>query len=156
MPPGPPPVAAPMGGPASAPPPPIPGAPQVPPQAAPQIDADTAMLLVHAMIAAAKADGEVDAAEMQNILGRLEQAGISPEERAFLMTELTRPLDLDGLVAKVTNPALAPEVYAASLLAITVDTPDEEAYLRTLAEKLQLDAATVAHLHQQFNAPMPT
>jgi uncharacterized membrane protein YebE (DUF533 family) len=113
------------------------------------------MLLIHAMIAAAKADGEVDAAEMQGILGRLEQAGISAEERAFLMTELTRPLDLDALAARVADPALAPEVYAASLLAITVDTPAEEAYLRTLAEKLQLDAATVAHLHQQFNAPLP-
>ena len=113
------------------------------------------MLLIHAMIAAAKADGEVDAAEMQGILGRLERAGISAEERAFLMTELTRPLDLDALVAKVTDPEMAPEVYAASLLAITVDTQAEEAYLRTLAEKLQLDSATVAHLHQQFNAPLP-
>lgn len=114
------------------------------------------MLLIHAMIAAAKADGEVDADEMQAILGRLEQAGISAQERAFLMTELTRPLDIEALVAKVTNPALAPEVYAASLLAIVVDTPAEEAYLRTLAERLQLDAATVAHLHQQFNAPLPS
>ena len=141
--------------PAAPPTAPVSPPPAAPQPAPPQIHADTAMLLIHAMIAAAKADGEVDAAEMQAILGRLDQTGISPEERAFLMTELTRPLDLDALVAKVTNPALAPEVYAASLLAIVVDTPAEEAYLRTLAEKLQLDAATVAHLHQQFNAPPP-
>jgi uncharacterized membrane protein YebE (DUF533 family) len=145
------------------PPPPGPAAPPRAPEAAPQapapsvpaVDPQTAMLLISAMIAAAKADGAVDQQEMRGILDRLEQAGAEPDDRAFVMTEISKPLDLDGLVARVSDPALAPDVYAASLMAIEVDTPQEEAYLKSLAEKLALDADTVAQLHQQLGAPPP-
>jgi len=137
----------------AAPPPPPPGSAGAAP-AAPQVASETALLLIRAMISAAKADGEIDAKEMQGIIERLEQAGASAEERAFVMTEIAKPLDLDGLVAQVGSPQLAPEVYAASLMAIDVDTPEEEAYLRTLAEKLGLPAAQVAQLHREFGVPM--
>lgn len=143
----------------SAPPSAPPPAPEAAPQAAAPsetaVDPQTAMLLISAMISAAKADGAVDQQEMRGILDRLEQAGADPDDRAFVMTEISRPLDLDGLVARVTDPALAPDVYAASLMAIEVDTPQEEAYLKSLAEKLGLDADTVAQLHQQLGAPAP-
>jgi uncharacterized membrane protein YebE (DUF533 family) len=145
------------------PPPPGPSAPPRAPEASsqspapsePAVDPQTAMLLISAMISAAKADGAVDQQEMRGILDRLEQAGAEPDDRAFVMTEISKPLDLDGLVARVTDPALAPDIYAASLMAIEVDTPQEEAYLKSLAEKLGLDADMVAQLHQQLGAPAP-
>ena len=137
------------------PPPPVAAPPGPPPQAAPSVDPDTAILLISAMIAAAKADGTIDQQEMRGILDRLEQAGAGPDERAFVMTEIGKPLDLDGLVAKVTDRALAPDVYAASLMAIDVDTAEEQAYLAALADKLGLEAATVAQLHEQLGAPPP-
>jgi uncharacterized membrane protein YebE (DUF533 family) len=159
MPPTPP--APPAGGPP--PPPPGPGAPprapefaaQEAPPAEPAVDPQTAMLLIGAMIQAAKADGAVDQQEMRGILDRLEQAGAEPDDRAFVMTEIAKPLDLDGLVARVRDPALAPDVYAASLMAIEIDTPEEHAYLRSLAEKLGLGSDVVAQLHEQLGAPPP-
>ncbi|MFU2486880.1 tellurite resistance TerB family protein [Thauera sp. WH-1] len=109
---------------------------------------DTEALILRAMMSAAKADGEVDEAEIQRIVGKLSDDGVSAEEKRFLMDELRRPLDLQGLIAEVPNPLVGAEVYAASLLAIDIDTPAEVAYLRQLAQRLGLDPDTVSRLHQ--------
>ncbi len=74
--------------------------------------------------------------------------GLSEEEKQFLIAELRRPLDLAALVAEVPNEMVAAEVYAASLLAIDLDTPAEAAYLRQLAQALRLDGATLSRLHE--------
>ena len=141
---------------ATPPPPPGAAAPPPPPSAPPPppgITAEAALTLVRAMIAAAKADGEIDRDEMQRIVERLEQAGASQEERAFVLAEVAKPLDIDALVAQVAPPVTGADVYAASLLAIEVDTAEEIAYLRRLAERLALDRDTVRQLHEQLNAP---
>ena len=65
-----------------------------------------------------------------------------------MIAELRRPLDLAALVAEVPNEMVAAEVYAASLLAIELDTPAEAAYLRQLAQALRLDGATLSRLHE--------
>jgi uncharacterized membrane protein YebE (DUF533 family) len=68
---------------------------------------------------------------------------------------MKKPLDLQGLVAQVRDPRLAAEVYAASLLAIEVDTEAEHHYLRQLAQGLRLDPIVVAELHAALGAPRP-
>ena len=60
-----------------------------------------AELLLRAMINAAKADGQIDGTEMNNILGKLDEAGAGQETKDFVLAEMRRPLDLDGLVAGV-------------------------------------------------------
>ena len=109
---------------------------------------DTALLLVRAMVAAAKADGQIDQQEIARITGKLEEIGADAETRQFLAEELRRPLDLDSIVRAVPGPEVAVEVYAASLLAIEVDTPAERAYLEALADRLQLSAPVVAQVHR--------
>jgi uncharacterized membrane protein YebE (DUF533 family) len=120
--------------------------------AAPELQSMTAPateeLVLRAMIAAAKADGEIGEDEIQRIVGRIGANGLSEDERQFLIDELRRPLDLAALVAGVPNEAVAAEVYAASLLAIELDTPAEAAYLRDLARALRLDGDTLTRLHQ--------
>jgi uncharacterized membrane protein YebE (DUF533 family) len=111
----------------------------------------TASLILRAMINAAKADGQIDGGEVQRIAGRLEQAGADQEARDFVMAELQKPLDLEGLTREVHGPELAAEVYAASLLAIEVDTPAEQAYLRDLAQRLKLNPGAVQHIHQALD-----
>jgi uncharacterized membrane protein YebE (DUF533 family) len=69
---------------------------------------------------------------------------------------MRRLLDLDALVAQVEAPDLAAEVYAASLLAIEVDTQAERAYLDRLAAALKLDQATRGHLHAALGVTPPT
>ena len=110
-------------------------------------------LILRAMIAAAKADGAIDQAEMAKIVGKIGADGVTDEEKAFVMAELAAPVDVAGLAAAVRGPAQAAEVYAASLLAIEIDSEAERAYLRQLAQALRLDPATVAELHRMTGAP---
>ncbi len=112
---------------------------------------EAAAIVVQAMINAAKADGQVDATERARILGRLVEDGADAEAQAYVAAELSKPLATAALVEAVAGrPDLAIQVYGASLLAIDVDTPAETDYLRSLANALQLDAATVASLHEAF------
>mgnify|MGYP002620480676 CR=1 FL=1 len=110
-------------------------------------------LALRAMIAAAKADGQIDLQEMDRILGRMNADEVTDAERRFVVEEISRPLDPADLAKDVRNPAQAAEVYAASLLAIDVDSEPEREYLRALAAALRLDPGTVSFLHRTTGAP---
>ena len=103
--------------------------------------------LVSAMIAAAKADGQIDSAEQDAIFAKIDELGLSNDEKAFLMDQLRRPLDIDSLVALAENKEQAVELYVASLMAIEVDDPAEQGYLNMLAARLKLEPELVSHIH---------
>jgi uncharacterized membrane protein YebE (DUF533 family) len=108
-----------------------------------------AELVLKAMINAAKADGQIDAAEIQRILGKLEEAGMDSDARDFVINEMNKPIDLSGIVAAAKGrPQLAAQIYAASLLAIEVDTPAERQYMQQLASELGLTSQITAHLEK--------
>jgi len=142
-------------GPPPPPPPPPPGMPPPPPPPQPPRSGE-AMLLVRAMIAAAHADGTVDEEEQRAILGRLSAEDLGEEERAALTRELANPLTPEQLADQVTSPRLAEEVYAASMLAIRVDSPAEREYLARLGALLGLDDETQARLHRLLGASRPS
>jgi uncharacterized membrane protein YebE (DUF533 family) len=106
-----------------------------------------AALMVKAMINAAKADGRVDEKEIGRIVGNAKNDGIAAEAEQLLDSELRKPLDTDNIVRAVSNPQVAAQVYAASLMAIDLDTADEKNYLAELARKLRLDDNVVRKLH---------
>lgn len=144
---------------AAAPPPPpgagfAPAQPAAPPSAPPGgVTAGTpaqndAVLLIRAMIAAANADGAIDQEERQRILDKFRDADLSAEEHSFLVHELFSPASLDAIVSQVGAPELARQVYGVSLLAITVDTDAERAYLQTLGQRLGLSQADRDSMHQ--------
>jgi uncharacterized membrane protein YebE (DUF533 family) len=108
----------------------------------------TATLVLAAMINAAKADGQVDQEELQRIVGKLREAGAEAEALDFIWSELRKPMDLEGLIRKVPDQEVGVQLYAASLLAIEVDTEAERQYLRRLAQGLGLDASVVQRVHQ--------
>ena len=112
-----------------------------------------ALLAIKAMIAAAKADGEIDQRERERILDKLSEAGSDETTRDFIAKEVAAPLDIDDLVGNVQDQQMAAQVYAASLLAIKVDTDAERAYLRDLSARLGLDDQVVASLHTVLGAP---
>jgi uncharacterized membrane protein YebE (DUF533 family) len=103
--------------------------------------------LLRAMIAAAKADGHIDAAEQTAIFTEIDRLPLSAEDKAFVMDELRRPLDVDAVARGARTPEEAASLYTASLLAIDVDNASERAYLSLLAARLNLDDALVKHLH---------
>ena len=106
-----------------------------------------AVLIVKAMVNAAKADGRVDEKEIQRIVGNAKKDGIATEAEELLDSELRKPMDTDGIVRAVSNPQVAAQVYAASLMAVDLDTADEQDYLAELARKLRLDDSVVRKLH---------
>jgi uncharacterized membrane protein YebE (DUF533 family) len=103
--------------------------------------------LLRAMIAAAKADGQVDAAEQAAIFGEMDKLDLDADDKAFVIDELRAPLDIDAIARSARTPEEAAEIYTASLLAIDVDTAAERGYLALLAARLGLDDRLVAHLH---------
>ena len=103
--------------------------------------------LLRAMISAAKSDGQIDATEQSNIFGAMDRFELDPDDKAFILDEMRAPLDIDAIARSARNPEEASEIYAASLLAIDVDSPAERGYLSLLAARLKLDDALVAHLH---------
>lgn len=111
--------------------------------------------LVRAMISAAKADGRIDAEEKTAIFDKLKTMPLSAEEKAWVFDELSSPLDLNAVVARATTPEIAVEIYAASLVAISADTPAEQAYLEALASRLKLAPALVAEIHREAGEKAP-
>lgn len=151
---GTPPVAAMMSPPPV--PPPLPAsvvAPVAPPVQPPAHDDgpnEPAMLLIRAMIAAASADGELDAQERSNILRAAEENGLSDEDRAFLQHELDRPWSLRQIADHAGTPDLRKQIYVASRLAITVDNESERRYLQALSVALYLTTEEVAQLEAKL------
>ncbi len=120
------------------------------PAAPPSRDQElAAALMLRAMIQAVKADGDLDAAEKQKLMGALDGAG--EQEIAFVNAELSAPTDLDGLVAQVPQ-GMEAQVYAISLSAINLDNRAEAEYLHSLAQALGLDQAEVNGIHDQLGA----
>lgn len=121
-------------------------------------EADTAVepgmerLVLKAMIGAAKADGQIDQKELSRLFQHLDNDTATAEEKQFLLEELNRPADVETIAAEVRTPVQAAEIYAASLLAIHVDTEAERQYLARLATALGLDQATVVELHRMTGA----
>ena len=132
---------------------PAPAMPPPPPAAAatsPASDrAADASHLIRSMIAAANADGVIDAEERGAILERAMEAGLDPATQQFLMGELRAPATLEQIAA-ATRPDLRLETYAAALIAITVDTDVERQYLDSLAGALELSADDRQRVHEQL------
>jgi uncharacterized membrane protein YebE (DUF533 family) len=106
------------------------------------------MVLIRAMIGAAKADGHVDAVEQQRLFGEIERLGLDAEAKGLVFDLLAKPVDLAAITAGVATPEQGAEVYLASRLAIDPDVPAERAYLDALAARLALPAG----LRQQLDA----
>jgi uncharacterized membrane protein YebE (DUF533 family) len=107
-----------------------------------------ATLTIRAMINAAKADGRIDPQEAQRLVGKMQEDGVSEQERRFVLAEMQKPMETDAIVRAVPNEQAAAQIYTASLMAIQVDTDAERQYLQALASKLGLNQHAVAYLHQ--------
>jgi len=108
------------------------------------VDADEALFLVRVMIAASAADGVVDDAERDRLQNAMRDAGLDPDDRAFLDDEIAWPRDIEEIADAVDTPEKAERVYAAARLVIEPDTMQEREFLRLLAERMDLTHDQVA------------
>jgi uncharacterized membrane protein YebE (DUF533 family) len=121
-----------------------------PEPAGPGAEEAEALLMVRAMIAAAKADGGVDAAERAAIAGQLDAAGLSAEERDFVLADFERPLTPEALAKEATDPMLKARLYAAAFAGAGEVTPAERAWLDALAKAMKLDKAAAAAIEERL------
>lgn len=118
----------------------------------PQLSNDFALTLIRAMIAAAKADGHIDASERANIMEKVHEVDLGSEAEAFIRDELANPVDIDELVAAARTEEQKVELYTATRLTIEPDTRAERGYLDLLAGRLNLPDALVDHIDATVSA----
>ncbi|HRK19628.1 MAG TPA: DUF533 domain-containing protein [Hyphomicrobiaceae bacterium] len=107
---------------------------------------ESATLYIRAMIAAAAADGRIDANEQQKIIGSLKQAGADAEAEAFIAQELNSPATTDELASSVSSAEEAVQVFTAARIAVDLDTEEEHAFLVDLANKLGIEGRLAQHI----------
>lgn len=125
-----------------------------PTEAAPQgsgfepaaVTQEDAALYIRTMIAAAAADGRLDAGEQSKILGGLQQAGAGSEAEAFLAETFNNPPTVAQIADAVSSPEQAVQVYTAARIAIDPDTAGEQQFLAGLAQALGIDAKLAQHI----------
>ncbi len=110
---------------------------------------DARLAVMRAMIAAAKVDGHIDADERRVLFERIAALSLDAEEKAFLMDELARPLDVAAIAALASSREQAAEIWLASRMVIGPEDPREKAYLEELARRLELPSDLIAHLNRQ-------
>ncbi|AXI60996.1 DUF533 domain-containing protein [Pseudomonas kribbensis] len=129
-------------------------APQQTPQTAdllagPQVEEHSHAVL-RALIAAAKADGRIDDSEKQLIGSEIGRHTDDPNLQQWLDAEVAKPLDAREVAQAANNdPAVAAEMYIASVMLVDDQQDAERNYLDELAAALQIDPELQVHLEQQ-------
>lgn len=108
--------------------------------------------IFRALIGAAKADGHIDAREREVIEGEFRRLGEGDDIQQWLHAELEKPLDPAEVARAASDPAVASEMYLASLLVVDEQNFMERSYLDELARQLRLDAGLKAQLERQIAA----
>lgn len=114
---------------------------------------ETEQLVLRAMIGAAQVDGRISDAELDRILDGMNREDVTEEERVAVHAEITRPVDVAAIGARVSRPEVAAQIYAGALMAVDIDTEAERDYFRRLARALNLGPDVVARLHAMTGAP---
>lgn len=115
----------------------------------PQVELHSQAIL-QALVAAAKADGHIDARERQVIEGEFSRLASDAGLQQWLHAELEKPLDPAEVARAASTPEMASEMYLASLMAVDDQSFMERAYLDELARQLKLDDALKIRLEQQL------
>ena len=122
---------------------------ETPQQAALPPAENTALLLLEAIIFAARADGHIDEEEKAHIQNAV--AGLFPGQdmSALLDHLLSKPIDPNALAARVTNAEEGRDLYRLSCTVITVDSFMERSYLDGLAQALRIPEADKEALERE-------
>lgn len=105
-----------------------------------------------AMIGAAKADGHIGPEERTLLETEMVRLSNDTQDRAWLKSELARPLDPALIAQSAKTPEMAAEMYLASLLVIDEESYMERAYLDELARQLDLKPDLKEQLEQHARA----
>jgi len=118
-------------------------------------DGETLQLtLIKSMIAAANADGHIDATEQAAIFDAVNKMELEASDKALVFDTLQSPPDIATIASLANGLEQATEIYLVSRMAIDPDHPSEKAYLADLAEKMSMPQELVMHLETQVSEQM--
>ena len=120
------------------------------PAAEPSAETAEALLMLRAMIAAAKADGAIDAEERGRIAAQLDGAGLSAMARDAVLADFEKPQTPAALAKQATDPMLAAQLYAAAVVGAGEIAAAERAWLDECAKALKLDRAATAAIEARL------
>lgn len=126
---------------------PVPGVPAPPPISAEDREG---LLMLRAMIAAAKADGQVDSDERGRIADQLDAAGLGQAARDAVLAEFDRTVAPEALAREAQDPMLAAQVYAAAVAGAASVDGAERAWLDGFAKALRLDRAATEAIERRI------
>lgn len=140
------------GAPAAKPPPsdawsPVPGVSAPPPISAEDREG---LLMLRAMIAVAKADGQIDSEERARIANQLEAAGLSEAGRDAVLAAFDSDTTPETLAREAADPMLAAQLYAAAVAGAASIEGAERAWLDSFARALRLDRAAVEAIERRI------
>ena len=120
--------------------------------AGPQIEEHSHAVL-RALIAAAKADGEIDAREKQMIDQQISSCTDDRQLQQWFADEISKPLDLNEVAqAAQGDKAVAAEMYLLSVILVDDQQDAERRYLDQLAAALNINPDLQVHLEAQAKA----
>lgn len=106
--------------------------------------------VLRALIAAAKADGEIDARERQMIDEEIGKHTDDPQLQQWFNAEVAKPLDANEVATAANgDQAMAAEMYLVSVILVDDQQDAERNYLDELAAALRIDPQLQVHLEQQ-------
>ncbi len=114
------------------------------------------MVLFKTMIAAAKADGQIDAKEQQRLHSAVQDLNLNAEQQGQLFALMAADVSVQELAAMIKTEEARAEVYLAAYLAIEVDDQRERAFLNDLSSALNLPRGLAAYLEQQADQGVTT
>lgn len=120
------------------------------PEEEPSAETAEALLMLRAMIAAAKADGAIDAEERGRIASQLDGAGLSAAARDTVLADFDKPLSPAALAKLAGDPMLAAQIYAAAVVGAGEIAAAERAWLDEFAKALKLDRAAAAAIEARL------
>lgn len=139
------------------PPPPVPTAapptgseaePEEPPQ-------EVTYAIVRAMVAGALADGQLDPAEKDMILGRLGESGLAPEQVSQIHKDLVIPPSPQELAAMTPTSEMREMLYRFAALVVLAEggvSEPERRWLETLGQTFELSTDRLAALEAELTA----
>ncbi|MCA3279939.1 MAG: DUF533 domain-containing protein [Roseomonas sp.] len=116
----------------------------------PSAESAEALLMLRVMIAAAKADGAIDAEERGRIAAQLDGAGLSAKAREAVLADFDKPQSPAVLAKQATDPMLAAQLYAAAVVGVGDVAATERAWLDEFAKALKLDRAATAAIEARL------
>lgn len=108
-----------------------------------------AMLILQALIFAARADGHIDKQEQEFIMEASKNLNLQDNLNNCIKQFLQAPLDVNAIASQIHNHDQALEIYMLSASAINVDNQAERNYMRSLANALNISSSEASTIDQK-------